>query len=184
MICPVTGQICTIDFYYQKDEHVYSAIDLYPQLTLGEIVMACEHPTLILAERTIYKDNILVSDVDVIMCPECGYFALARMKKKELKKAKRIAVAPSKKKVAPKPQVAKVQPADDERLRKALNTELGKLGVTPKRQFGADKTAKPTGVNNNPPVKATPSVTPQDNLAVKGQGADPLKTEGKKTKKK
>ena len=173
-----------IDFDCQKDEHAHSAIDFSPQLRLGEIVMACEHPTLILAERTIYKDNILVSDVDVIMCPECGYFALARMKKKELKKAKKVAALPQKRKPAPpKSQVTKAQQSDNNKLNQALKTELGKLGVTPRKTYGADNTAKPSG-GNNPPVKVDPNSAQAGNPPSKTQGITPLKTEGKKTKKK
>jgi DNA-directed RNA polymerase subunit RPC12/RpoP len=81
MICPVTGQICVIDFDCQKDEHAINVIDSYLQLYLGEIVMACDHKTLNLVERTIYKEGIPVSDADVIMCPYCGYIVLARSKK-------------------------------------------------------------------------------------------------------
>lgn len=177
-----------IDIGYQKGEHTNSTINLNVLLTLGEIVMACDHKTLILAERTIYKNGILVSDVDVIMCPECGYFALARMKKKQLKKVKKIAPPkPKQKTIPPKAAAVKPQPQEvDNRLKNALKGELKKLGVTSRKSYGADNSPKPTGVNSNSkqPAKTSPYPTPQDNLAVKAQGITPLKTEGKKTKKK
>jgi DNA-directed RNA polymerase subunit RPC12/RpoP len=189
MICPVTGQICVIDFDCQKDEHAINVIDSYLQLYLGEIVMACDHKTLNLVERTIYKEGIPVSDADVIMCPYCGYIVLARMKKKELKKAKKISAPNSRAKIIPpKTPVAKPQPkAVDNRLKNALKGELNKLGVTPTKTYGADNTPKPTGVNNNQkpsPLKTIPSGAQQGNAAVQQQVITPLKTEEKKPKKK
>lgn len=156
--------------------------------------MACVHKMLVLVERTIYKEDIPVSDADVIMCPSCGYFVLARMKKKELKKAKKIPAPKPKAKaktIPPKTLAATPQPPQpevaDNRLKNALKGELNKLGVTPTKTYGAQNTPKPTGVNNNQkssPLKTIPSGAKQPNVAVQQQGITPLKTEGKKTKKK
>jgi DNA-directed RNA polymerase subunit RPC12/RpoP len=160
--------------------------------------MTCFHKMLVLVERTIYKEGIPVSDADVIMCPSCGYFVLARMKKKELKKAKKIPVPKPKAKakaktkiIPPKTLAATTQPpqpeVEDNRLKNALKGELDKLGVTPTKTYGAQNTPKPTGVNNNQkssPLKTIPSGAKQPNVAVQQQGITPLKTEGKKTKKK
>lgn len=139
--------------------------------------MACDHVTLSIQEREIHKDGIHVADVDIIICPVCKIFTLARMKRKDLKKAKKTVAAKT---------IQKTNPAKAQAPVKPKQQPAKPIGAQPIKSYGANNNPKPTGVNSNPkqPVNTSPNPTPQDNPAVKSQGVIPLKTENIKSKKK
>lgn len=139
--------------------------------------MACDHLTLSIEEREIHKDGIHVADVDIVICPACKIFTLARMKRKDLKKAKKTVAAKT---------ILKANPAKVQAPVKPKQQPAKAIGTQPVQSYGANNNPKPTGVNSNPkqPVNTPPNSTPQNSTAVKSQGINPLKTESIKSKKK